>query len=89
MNDLQGKKFYILFEIDKDLDQYDDVISVTSYDTLESARRELSLRYNQVISALKDKGKSVNFFDFQEGFAADVETDDNRWHWEIQTQVIQ
>lgn len=88
MNDLTGKKVYIIVEIDKELDQGEDLLTVEAFTSLEEAKRSLNSNFEEVLTALKQEEKTINFEDKQVGFA-DVETDDNRWHWEIQSSTIQ
>ena len=88
METLQGKKIYSLVETDYDFGSNEELITVESYASLEDAKSELTTNFNQVLSALEDEKKEVNLADNQKGFA-DIETDGNRWHWEIQSQIFQ
>lgn len=77
MNDLTGKKVYIIIENDKELDQGEDLITVEAFSSMIKAKETLN-----------EEGKTINFIQ-NEDYFADVNTDDNRWHWEIQSPTIQ
>lgn len=77
MNDLTGKKVYIIIENDKELDQGEDLITVEAFSSMIKAKEALNSNFNEVITALNEKGKTINFIQ-NEDYFADVETDDNR-----------
>lgn len=88
MEILTGKNIYSLIEIDANFGSNEELITVESYASLEDAKSELTTNFNQVLSALENEEKEVNLINNQKDFA-DIETDDNRFHWEIQSQIIQ
>lgn len=88
MRDTTGMKFYTLIEIDEELDQGEKLITLTSFATLERAERELQDNYNDIVEALHDEEKTINVAE-AESDLADIKTDDNSWHFEIQQQVVQ
>lgn len=88
MRDTTGMKVYTLIEIDEELDQGEKLITLTSFATLERAERELQDNYNDIVEALHDEEKTINVSE-AESDLADIKTDDNSWHFEIQQQVVQ
>lgn len=61
MNDLTGKKVYITIENDKELDQGEDLITVEAFSSMIKAKEALNSNFNEVITALNEKGKTINF----------------------------
>ena len=88
MQDTTGMKFYTGIEIDEELDQGEKLITLTSFATLERAERELQDNYNDIVETLRNEEKTINVAE-EESDLADIKTDDNSWHLEIQQQVVQ
>lgn len=61
MNDLTGKKVHIFIENDKELDQGEDLITVEAFSSMIKAKEALNSNFSEVITALNEKGKTINF----------------------------
>ena len=87
MKSLVGCKVYSLVEIDRDFDQGEDITTVESFTTLDKASSALKSGYAEVKRGLAEDEKDVEY-DYEDGITADIESDGNSWHWEIQEQII-
>lgn len=81
-------KFYTVIEVNKDLNTNEDCIDTESFKTRAEAEQVVEDSYNEVVSALNEEYREINLQSNQDNEIADIETDTERWHWEIQTQTI-